>query len=229
MPIRRLLPAFLAALLLATDSATLAAQVEVPSLRWKTIETDNFRIHYEPDLEAWARQVAGQMESVRSAVATRVGYTYPRKIDLLVEDPLNVSNGSAWPSLTYPAMRFWATPPAPTSVIGNSRGWGEILAVHEYAHLAHLLRPSRKPFALPLGILGIVPMGPITGAPAWVSEGYATVIEGELTGSGRPNGALRPAILRTLALEGYLPSYGELDQVARFNGGAMRYLVGSAY
>src|SRR5690606_17068080 len=27
----------------------------------------------------------------------------------------------------------------------------------------------------------------------------------------------------------YLPSYGELDQVARFNGGAMRYLVGSAY
>lgn len=220
---RRLL---LLALLVA---APLRAQVEVPSLRWKSIETEHFRIHYEPELEAWARQVAAQMENVRTAVAARVGYSYPRKIDLLVEDPLNLPNGSAWPSLTYPAMRFWATPPAPTSVVGNSRGWGEILAIHEYAHLAHLLRPSRKPFSLPIGIFSIAPLGPITGAPAWVTEGYATVIEGELTGSGRPNGALRPAILRTLALEGYLPSYGELDQVARFNGGAMRYLVGSAY
>lgn len=230
MSLRHSFTALLAALSVAVlSSAPLSAQIEVPSLRWRSFETEHFRVHFEPELEAWARQVAERMESVRTAVAARVGYAYPHKIDLLVEDPLNVSNGSAWPSLTYPAMRFWATPPAPTSVIGNSRGWGEILAVHEYAHLAHLLRPSRKPFSLPLGIFSIVPVGPIVGAPAWVAEGYATVIEGELTGSGRPNGAMRPAILRTLALDGYLPAYGELDQTGRFNGGAMRYLVGSAY
>lgn len=219
--------AFLLLFLLIT--APLRAQVEVPSLRWKSFETAHFRIHFEPELEAWARQVAERMESVRSAVAERVGYAYPHKIDLLVEDPFNQPNGSAWPSLTTPAMRFWATPPSPTSNIGNSRGWGEMLAVHEYAHLAHLLRPSRKPFSLPLGIASIVPLGPITRVPAWVTEGYATVIEGELTGSGRPNSALRPAIIRTLALEGYLPAYGQLDATGRFNGGAMRYLIGSAY
>lgn len=210
-------------------SAPLAAQVETPHLRWKTFETENFRIHYEPELEAWARQVAERMESVRSAVAGRVGYTFPRKIDLLVEDPLNVSNGSAFPVLTYPSMRFWATPPSPNSAIGNSRGWGEILSVHEYAHLAHLLRPSRKPFSLPVGIIGLVPLAPLSMGPAWVAEGYATLIEGELTGSGRPNAAFRPAIIRTLALEGYLPAYGQLDATDRFNGGAMRYLIGSAY
>jgi len=220
----------LAALILAcASSAPLAAQVEVPSLKYRTFETPHFRIHYEPELEAWARQVAERMESVRTAVADRVGYAYPHKIDLVVEDPFNQPNGSAWPSLTTPAMRFWATPPSPTSNIGNSRGWGEILAVHEYAHLAHLLRPSRKSFSLPLGIFSIVPLGPITRVPAWVTEGYATVIEGELTGSGRPNSALRPAIIRTLALEGYLPAYGQLDATGRFNGGAMRYLIGSAY
>jgi hypothetical protein len=215
--------------LLFVASPTLRAQAEVPSLHWRTITTAHFRIHFEPGLEAWSEQLAAQIEGVRRVVAARVGYTPPRIIDVLVEDPLNQPNGSAWPSLTYPAMRFWATPPAPTSLIGNSRGWADILAIHEYAHLAHLLRPSRKRFSLPMGIFSVVPIGPITSAPAWVAEGYATLIEGELTGSGRPNGAMRPAILRTLALEGYLPAYGALDATNRFNGGAMRYLIGSAY
>ncbi len=226
---RALLALLLPLCLLATITSPAAAQAEVPSLRWRTITTEHFRIHFEPGLEAWSEQLAAQIEGVRRVVAARVGYTPPRIIDVLVEDPLNQPNGSAWPSLTYPAMRFWATPPAPTSLIGNSRGWGDILAIHEYAHLAHLLRPSRKPFSLPLGIFSVVPLGPITSAPAWVAEGYATLIEGELTGSGRPNGVMRPAILRTLALEGYLPAYGALDATNRFNGGAMRYLVGSAY
>ncbi len=214
------------ALLMPTRAA---AQGEVPSLRWQTITTEHFRIHFEPGLEAWAQQLASRIEGVRTVVAARVGYTPPRIIDVLVEDPLNQPNGSAWPSLTYPAMRFWATPPSPTSMIGNSRGWGDILAVHEYAHLAHLMRPSRKPFAFPLALLSVVPLGPITGSPAWVSEGYATLIEGEVTGSGRPNGTMRPAIIRTLALEGYLPTYPGLNATNRFNGGAMRYLIGSAY
>lgn len=209
--------------------ALLAQDAEVPSLRWQTIRTEHFRIHYEPELADWARNLAGQIESVRTAVAARVGYTPPRVIDIIVEDPLNLPNGSAWPLLTYPAMRFWATPPAPTSGLANLRGWGEVLAVHEYAHLAHLLRPSRKPLAFPLAVLGVTPLGPIVSAPAWVAEGYATLIEGELTGAGRPNSALRAGVLRTLALEGDLPAYGALDNPGRFNGGAMRYLVGSAY
>lgn len=226
---RRLLSLALPSVVLVSSASALGAQAEVPSLRWRTITTEHFRIHFEPGLEAWSEQLAAQIEGVRRVVAARVGYTPPRIIDVLVEDPLNQPNGSAWPSLTYPAMRFWATPPAPTSFIGNSRGWGDILAIHEYAHLAHLLRPSRKKFSLPLGILSVVPIGPITAAPAWVAEGYATLIEGELTGSGRPNGAMRPAVIRTLALEGYLPAYAALDAANRFNGGAMRYLIGSAY
>jgi hypothetical protein len=215
---------------IALSAVTVSAQAgEVPSLRWQTIRTEHFRIHYEPELAEWAQNLAGQMESVRTAVAARVGYTPPRVIDIIVEDPLNVPNGSAWPLLTYPAMRFWATPPAPTSGLANIRGWGEVLAVHEYAHLAHLLRPSRKPLAFPLAVLGVTPIGPLTMVPAWVAEGYATLIEGELTGAGRPNSAFRAGVLRTLALEGDLPNYSALDNVGRFNGGAMRYLVGSAY
>lgn len=208
---------------------SLTAQSDVPSLRWRTITTENFRIHYEPELRAWAEDLAARIESVRTAVAARVGYTPPQVIDLIVEDPFNQPNGSAWPTLTTPAMRFWATPPAPTSVLGNSRGWGEVLSVHEYAHLAHLLRPSRAPFASLRTVFSGLPFGPLTTVPGWVAEGYATLIEGELTGAGRPNGVARPALLRQLALEGALPTYGGLDAAGGFNGGSMRYLVGSAY
>ncbi len=226
----RLRALLLALGLLALGTSPIAAQTDVPSLRWKTIRTEHFRIHYEPQLEAWAQHLASEMESVRTAVAGRVGYTPPQVIDILVEDPLNTPNGSAWPFLYAPAMRFWATPPSPASGLGNSRGWGEILSVHEYAHLAHLLRPSRAPFSGLLTFFSGLPVGPLAlGAPSWVSEGYATLIEGELTGAGRPNGVGRPALIRQLALEGYLPAYDELDATDRFQGGAMRYLIGSTY
>lgn len=201
-----------------------------PALGWETIRTPNFRIHYEPGLRAWAEAVASRIESVRAAVAARVGYTPPRVIDVLIEDPVSEPNGSAWPGMGSPAMRFWATPPDPSSAIGGARSWSEILSVHEYAHLAHLLRPSRNRWSNVSSWLSPVRLGPIPlNAPGWVTEGYATVIEGELTGSGRPNGAFRPALLRRWALEGALPSYAALDDAAPFLGGSMRYLVGSAF
>ena len=47
--------------------------------------------------------------------------------------------------------------------------------------------------------------------PRWVTEGYATLVEGALTGSGRPSSSFRAMVLRQLAIEGKLPSYGALD------------------
>jgi hypothetical protein len=62
-----------------------------------------------------------------------------------------------------------------------------------------------------------------------VSEGYATYVEGRLTGSGRPYGVMRPAMLRQWALEGRLPTYAQLSSWGDFQGMAMAYLVGSAF
>jgi hypothetical protein len=78
--------------------------------------------------------------------------------------------------------------------------------------------------------LAPVRVGPVARkAPAWVIEGYATLIEGRLTGSGRPHSAGRAAVLRQWALEGQLPKYAELGMTSPYLGGAMRYLVGSAF
>ncbi len=73
-------------------------------------------------------------------------------------------------------------------------------------------------------------LGPVAErSPRWVIEGYATFIEGRVTGSGRPHSAWRAAILRDWALNGQLPTYAQLNGDQRFLGGSMAYLVGSAY
>lgn len=200
-----------------------------PHAAWRTITTPHFRIHHPVELEAWARDVAGRMEGIRTAVGTMVAYTPPQVIEIIVEDPVNQTNGSALPLQRGPSIRLWPVPPEPGQ-LGHYTGWGELVAVHEYAHLAHLLRPGRASKNRIGDRLSPIALSPIvTKAPAWIFEGYATVIEGRLTGSGRPNGVFRPAILRQLALEGALPRYDQLDNTAPFLGGAMRYLVGSAF
>jgi len=115
-------------------------------------------------------------------------------------------------------------------MIGENRGWSEILTVHEYAHIAHFTRPSRNPLTRLLLKLLPIPVDPILlNAPRWLLEGYATYIEGRLTGSGRPHGTWRPAVLRQWALEGQLPTYEELNSSSEMYGGSMAYLAGSAF
>jgi hypothetical protein len=117
---------------------------------------------------------------------------------------------------------LYAEAPEPEMVIGEYSDWIDLLTVHETAHLVHLLRPSRNPFERAMSHL--LPLNPITlHAPRWVLEGYATVIEGRITGSGRPSGAMRAAVLRTWAMNGELPKYDQLNSDSRFLGGSAQF------
>ena len=209
-----------------TATSTLA---QGPDAEWKTLETENFRLHYTEPAEEWARRAAARLESIRQRVSHEVGYRLDAKVDVLITDPIARANGSAWPFQGWPRMVLYTTPPGPASAIGYYRDWGESLLVHEDTHLVHLLRPSRNPRSRFLS--RFVPLGPIARrAPRWVSEGYATVLEGQLTGYGRPHSDLRATILRRWAQLGELPSYGRLNSDTQsWLGMSMAYLVGSAY
>ncbi len=105
-----------------------------------------------------------------------------------------------------------------------------MLVSHEFGHIAHLTRPSRSLSFNQLRRILPVQVGPIAErSPRWVFEGYATFIEGRVTGSGRPHGVWRPALLRQLALEGQLPRYESLNSSGAFEGGSFAYLAGSAF
>ena len=96
-----------------------------------------------------------------------------------------------------PVSVWWAMPPDPRSDIGNYYTWGEMLSAHELTHIVHLTRPSRNRLQRTLWSSLPVNFGPLARkSPRWVFEGYATVLEGRITGTGRPNNVWRPALLR---------------------------------
>src|SRR3954454_5208971 len=177
-----------------------------PHEDWRTITTPHFRVHYPAAYEAWATRAASRLESVRAAVVAEVGFAPETVTDVLIENPIADANGITIPLLDTPRIVLYAEPPEPEDQIGEYSTWIDLLTVHETAHLIHLLRPSRNSYERVLA--HVVPLNPITRhAPRWVLEGYATVIEGRITGSGRPSSAMRAAILRTWALNGQLPAY----------------------
>lgn len=200
-----------------------------PSHDWRTIELPHFRVHYPVEYEAWAMRAAERLEPIHKAVSEEIGFTPAQTIDVLVMNPVAEPNGSAWPLLDTPRMIFYTEPPGPDEQIGAYGHWIELLSVHEVAHLVHMLRPARNPWQRLLERT-VLPLAPITlGSPRWALEGYATVIEGRLTGAGRPSSTIRALILRRWAENGRLPSYGQLNSDQRFLGMSMAYLMGSAY
>jgi len=200
-----------------------------PSADWRTIETPHFRVHYPRQYEQWSMRAAERLESIRDAVSKEVGFTPPQVIDVVVSNPIADANGVAWPLLDTPRILFYAEPPGPDEQLGAFGHWIDLLAVHETTHIVHMLRPSRNPMER-LFEKALLPLNPITlRAPRWVLEGYATVVEGRLTGAGRPSSTIRALILRRWAENGRLPSYGQLNSDRRFLGMSMAYLMGSAY
>lgn len=215
-------------LILLLSLSSLPSTAQGPLADWRTLSTEHFRVHYPVESEAWATRAAGRLESIWERVEEEVGYRPAGRIDVLVSDPFAEPNGAALPLLGWPRLVLWTSPPGPESVIGHYTDWGELLLVHEGAHLVHLLRPSRNP--LERRLARVLPLGPVARkAPRWVIEGYATLVEGRLTASGRPHGDLRAALLRRRAQGGRLPSYGGLNGDESWFGGSMAYLMGSAY
>jgi len=219
----RTLPVALAAV------AASASGVQSPRAEWRTIATAHYRIHYPPVMADWAQDVASRIEGIHTAVVGLVGYESPKPVHVLLVDPMSVPNGMAMPLLPYPYVTLWRTEPRSDDLHGNAlASWTEELVSHEMTHIHHLTRPTRP--ATVLSSLFELPIGPLVlKCPRWVTEGYATLAEGRLTGSGRPHSALRAALLRQWARDGMLPAYEGLDNAGGLYGGNLAYLVGSAY
>ena len=222
-----------ACILMSTALCTAESdRIQSPDASWKTMRTANYRIHYPANpkggFEQFAAEVASKIEGIHAKVAEWVGYEEKGPTNVLIIDPKMEANGATVPLLNRPLVVLFKTEPEPDSGIGHYSDWVDLLVTHELAHLHHLMRPQNgranklRNFFLPLGPIALK-------APRLVSEGYATLIEGRITGSGRPHSAYRSAVIRQWALQGRLPGYGAVSTASGFRGGQMAYLLGSAY
>ncbi|ATC96363.1 TolB family protein [Pseudoalteromonas tunicata] len=199
--------------------------------QWQTIETDNFKVHFSKEYQDWARSAANELEIVRTKVLEQQNRALDKKVDVLVFDPFNQPNGFAIPASKAPLMAFFATPPQSDTVISNSSGWQQLLALHEYIHLVHLAQPSRSEWKQTLrNVYGLYDVSQGMQVPRWAAEGYATLLESQMTGRGRLHDNYVESLISQFAKEGMLPTYDQLSATeGGYMTGSMAYLVGVRY
>ena len=194
---------------------------------WQTIQTEHFQIHFPEAYQAWANSAANELELVRKKVLEQQNRSLEQPIDVVVFDPYNQSNGFAIPSSTIPMMALFATPPQSDTVISNSSGWQQLLVLHEYVHLVHLAQPTRSEWRQSLRQISDLYDLTHNPTPRWVAEGYATLLESQMTGRGRLHDNYVESLIIQFAKEGMLPSYGQLNATdGGYLAGSMAYLMG---
>ena len=129
--------ALLACLLTVTVTASAATRYD-PRLRFRTIATTRFDIHFHQGEEALAQRLARIAEEVATTLGSTLGPATGR-VQVILVDQNDQSNGWATP-LPYNTIEISAAAPAADSGIGNVDDWLRLVFTHEYVHIVHLSR-----------------------------------------------------------------------------------------
>ena len=199
-----------------------------PRLRFQTISTRRFDIHFHQREEAMARRLAGFVEAAASEVDAAIGAAVGR-VQIVLVDQHDVSNGWATP-LPYNTIEIGAAAPPVESGIGNTADWLRLVFVHEYTHIAHLSRAGGWIRGLRRGFGRVPPLFPNLYQPIWGIEGIATWQESRGTHQGRVlAGDFRVLLDRAAAAGRFEP----IDRVSGGNvdwpGGNGPYLYGAYF
>ena len=209
--------------LLLTD----VARAGDPYLRWYTVETPHFRVHFHSGLEEAAQRTANLAEDVRRRLVAQLAWSPPDVIHIALTDSQDSANGSAQ-VLPYNLIRMFMTAPDDMSALGEYDDWLLFLLTHEHTHVVHLDNVSGIP-ALLNAIFGKT-YAPNHVQPKWIVEGLAVALETEHTGGGRLRSSMFDMYLRADVLEDNIAT---LDQIShspdRWPSGTLWYLYGGKF
>ncbi len=212
-------------LLLLLSGTTADAQVD-PRGRLRTLQTAHLRVHYPVALDSLAREAARHGEAAWQQLGASLAA--PRgKVDLLLQDNTDVSNGFAQ---VFPSNRvvIYAVPPVASRELRFHDDWLRLVITHELAHIFHIDR-SRGLWRAGRWVFGRNPLlFPNGFAPSWVKEGLAVHYESALTGSGRALGTEFPVLAEAAARDSALPPMARWSlSTTRFPRGQTAYAYGS--
>ncbi len=208
----------------AFSASTPVYALEDPGVKFKTLETPHFEVHYQEQLEALAYRTAVLAEEAHAIYVPLLGWTPAGKTQVFVNDKLDVANGSA---TTYArnTINIYGMPPESDSVLGYYDDWLRILVFHEYVHVLHLdTSLGVSPYVN--SVLGKV-LNPNQLLPRWYIEGLATYQESARTGTGRVNGSLYQMWLRADVLGPHPVTLGQTTHApVHWPFGSSAYLFG---
>ncbi|MEX1364316.1 MAG: hypothetical protein AB1Z98_14415, partial [Nannocystaceae bacterium] len=114
-----------------------AARAGDPDLRWRTLETEHFYVHYPVGNEDAAERVAATSERAYDRLTVAWGHEVFLKIHVSLYDTQDAANGLAT-SAPYPNIIAYTTAPESLSVLEGYDDWIDILLTHELVHVVHL-------------------------------------------------------------------------------------------
>ncbi|MBT1697464.1 PD40 domain-containing protein [Fulvivirgaceae bacterium PWU4] len=171
-----------------------------PSLKWRQINTPNFRVLFPKGFEDQGQRVANTLEHIHAEEARSMGAT-PRKISVILQNQSSISNGFV--SVLPRRSEFYAMPPQDYNFIGNN-DWLDMLMSHEYRHIVqyqHAKRGFNRLFYYLFGATTFAGMAQ-AAAPPWFWEGDAVATETAFTPTGRGKIPYFGLVFKTNLLEG---------------------------
>jgi len=183
-------------------------------------------VHFPAALEPVARRGAGSAERAYTRLAPLLTPNRGR-IDLVVTDHSDFTNGYAWVSPT-PRIVVYARPPVDERSLRFREDWLDLVIQHELVHVFQLDR-TKGWWRVAQMIFGRQPMlFPNAWAPSWLLEGLAVHYESLLGDGGRIEGRMLVPTINGKAVEDRLPRFGAWSvSMLEFPGGASVYAFGS--
>jgi Tol biopolymer transport system component len=196
-------------------------------LRWRTLESAHFRLHYHEPLGIWARTLAAEVEAIHDRVGSALGLQLRQRVELVIADESDAANGFA-NVIPYNAIRLRVAAPDDLSPLADYDAWPSLLLTHEYTHVLHLEQAGLLPRLLQR-IFGRI-YTPQQFSPGWLVEGLAVQQETQHSTAGRARGTTFDMYLRMDALE---DRWIGLDWIGfdgeRWPHGNVRYAYGGLF
>ena len=167
-------------------------------LKWQSIQTPHFQIHYPEGYQEVGKLVAKTSESIHDQITAWMGWEISDKVQIVISDDVDFSNGSASP-IPYNVIRIFITQPDESSILDNYDQWLEMLLVHEYLHIVHLDMVRAGPAAFRKVFGRIKSINSVH--PNFMIEGLAVYFETIASDNGRGRNSDVEMLLRMAILE----------------------------
>lgn len=174
-------------------------------LRWRQVNTPNFRILFPKGFDTQAQRMANTLEHIRESESATMGGP-PKKISIVLQNQSANSNGFV--TLAPRRSEFFAMPAQNYNLTGNN-DWLNLLASHEYRHMVqfqHSITGFNKFVSFIFGQQALAAFD-YAAAPQWFWEGDAVATETAFTHSGRGRIPYFDLVFRTNLLEGRVFNY----------------------
>ena len=203
-----------------------SASAQAPNESWRTLRTPHFDVHFPAALEPVARRGAGSAERAYAKLAPLLKPARGR-IDLVVTDHADFTNGYAWVSPS-PRIVIFARPPVDERSLRFREDWFDLVVQHELVHIFQLDR-TRGWWRVAQAVFGRQPLlFPNAWAPSWLIEGLAVHYESKLGDGGRAEGMALVPILNGRAADNALRALGSWSTSSLdYPGGGGSYVYGT--